>query len=235
MKLVVRKEADRIHKKDTWKTSAYAFVPYQTHFGELCGFADDVIEPGAGFGMHPHQNMEISTIVTTGAQLHKDNTGTVATIDKNTVQVMSAGTGIMHSEYNASKTEQVHSFQIWVYPRLQNVAPGYRRCIFTAADKLNKLLLVISPDGSNNSASINQDAYFSLLELHAGHTIVYKLHKPGNGVYIHHVAGYTQVEDYETEPGDGVGVYDTDEVTLKALQHSKLIFVEVPMHRGVKL
>lgn len=235
MKIVVRKDADRIHKKDTWKTSAYAFVPYQTHFGELCGFADDVIEPGAGFGMHPHQNMEISTIVATGAQVHKDSTGGVATIDETTVQVMSACTGIMHSEFNASETKQVHSFQIWVYPKLQNVAPGYRQCVFKPADNLNNILLVISPDGRNQTATINQDAYFSLLELQAGHTIVYKLHQPGNGVYIHHVAGHTQVEGYEPGPGDGVGVYETDEVTIGAVQHSKLIFVEVPMHRGVKL
>lgn len=116
MKNILINNNDRIHKQDAWKKSAYSFVPYQTNFGELCGFADDIVEPGQGFGMHPHQNMEISTIVIGGSQAHKDNTGSEGVINMNCVQTMSAGTGIMHSEYNASESESFHSFQIWVYP-----------------------------------------------------------------------------------------------------------------------
>jgi redox-sensitive bicupin YhaK (pirin superfamily) len=104
----------RWHKQDSWKKSAYAFVPNQTHFGELTGFADDIVNAGEGFGMHPHQNIEISTIVVTGSQVHKDNTGSEGIIDQNSIQTMSAGTGIMHSEFNISKSESFHSYQIWV-------------------------------------------------------------------------------------------------------------------------
>ena len=105
MKSILKLGSKRIHKKDAWKESWYAFVPYQTNFGELCGFADDIVEAGQGFGMHPHQNMEITTILISGSQAHKDNTGGEGIINENSVQTMSAGTGIMHSEFNASQTE----------------------------------------------------------------------------------------------------------------------------------
>lgn len=104
MKTIIKSSTSRIHKKDAWKESWYAFVPYQTNFGELCGFADDIVEAGQGFGMHPHQNMEITTILISGSQAHKDNTGSEGIINENSVQTMSAGIGIMHSEFNASQT-----------------------------------------------------------------------------------------------------------------------------------
>ena len=126
MKFLHRPSQDRWHKQDEWKKSAYAFVPYKTNFGELCGFADDVVAAGKGFGMHPHQNMEISTIVVDGEQAHRDDTGSEGIIDRNCVQTMSAGTGIMHSEYNRSETASFHSFQIWVYPKTLNVTPGMK-------------------------------------------------------------------------------------------------------------
>lgn len=235
MKLIVRKNEDRWHKKDAWKKSAYGFVPYQTHFGELCGFADDVVDAGQGFGMHPHQNMEISTIVFKGAQSHKDNTGSEGTIDTTKVQTMSAGTGIMHSEYNASKTESFHSFQIWVYPKKPDVAPKHDQFTFRSEDKLNQILLTISPDKRNQTAGINQDAFFSLAELEPDKQIIYTMNMPDNGVYIHVVEGEVKIANNNLMEGDALGVYETSEVHIEASKHTHLIFVEVPMKRGIKL
>jgi redox-sensitive bicupin YhaK (pirin superfamily) len=235
MQHIVRRNAERIHKTDAWKKSAYAFVPHQTHFGELCGFADDWVNAAQGFGMHPHQNMEITTIVVQGMQAHKDNTGSQGIIDNGTIQTMSAGTGIMHSEFNASDSEAFHSYQIWVYPKTQNVAPRYGAFKFAAEDKLNKVLLSISPDGRDGSATINQDAFFSVLTLQAGQTITYNINLQGNGVYIHTAAGGIQIAGVSLAEGDAMGCYETNEVSITALETSELVFVEVPMQRGIKL
>jgi len=233
MKTVLRNSQDRIHKQDAWKKSAYAFVPYQTHFGELCGFADDVVEPGQGFGMHPHQNMEISTIVISGAQAHKDNTGSEGVITENCVQTMSAGTGIMHSEFNASDTASFHSFQIWVYPKKENVKPRHEKFSYQAEDKLNKVLLTLSPDGRNGTAFINQDAFFSVSKLETGNSLSYKMNLKNNGVYIHCASGSISIDDNKLEAGDAIGVYETDLFSIHSIEDAELIFVEVPMVRGI--
>ncbi|MDX2191632.1 MAG: pirin family protein [Bacteroidota bacterium] len=235
MKYILRKSEDRIHKKDEWKTSAYAFVPFQTNFGELCGFADDIVQPGKGFGMHPHKNMEISTIVIDGAQSHKDDTGSEGIVDAKCVQTMSAGTGIMHSEYNASATESFHSFQIWVYPKELNVLPRHEKFVFDPKDKKNRVLLALSPDGRNNTAKINQDAFFSLSELEKDMKVNYTMNMSNNGVYIHCAKGTVNIEDNLIHEGDAIGIYETSAISILALQNAELIFVEVPMQRGIKL
>lgn len=235
MKFLHKPNHDRIHKKDRWKTSAYAFVPNQTNFGELCGFADDIVNAGEGFGMHPHQNMEISTIVVAGSQTHKDNTDSEGIIHQNSIQTMSAGTGIMHSEFNASKTEPFHSYQIWVYPKVLNVKPRHETFTYQPAEKLNKILLTLSPDNRINSALINQDAFFSVSRIEKEVVLEYKMNLRGNGVYIHCVNGSTTVDNYILKEGDALGVYETEAVTIKSLQDAELIFVEVPMGRGIKI
>ena len=235
MKFLHRPNESRWHKQDAWKKSAYAFVPNQTHFGELTGFADDFVHAGEGFGMHPHQNMEISTIVVRGAQAHKDNTGSEGIVNENCVQTMSAGTGIRHSEFNASKTEPVHSYQIWVYPKQLDVEPRHEQFIYKPSEKLNKILLAISPDKRQKSAAINQDAFFSLLELEKDNSISYKMNIAGNGVYIHNVKGNAIIENHEINTGDAIGIYETTELNIKADENTHLIFVEVPMERGIKI
>jgi quercetin 2,3-dioxygenase len=235
MKFLHRPNESRFHKQDTWKTSAYAFVPNQTNFGELCGFADDVVNGGEGFGMHPHQNMEISTILVAGSQAHKDNTGSEGIIHPNSIQTMSAGTGIMHSEFNASKTEAFHSYQIWVYPKELNVQPRHETFTYQPKDKLNTILLALSPDRRNNSALINQDAFFSVSHIEKDTTLEYTMNLRGNGVYIHCVSGIIAIEENTLNVGDALGVYETDFFTIKALEHTELIFVEVPMHRGITI
>ena len=235
MKFVLRNNADRIHKQEAWKKSAYAFVPYQTHFGELCGFADDVVEAGQGFGMHPHQNMEISTLIISGSQMHKDNTGSEGIIQENCIQTMSAGTGIMHSEFNASQTESFHSFQIWVYPKMENVKPRYGKFCYQAKDKLNKILLTLSPDGRTETARINQDAFFSVSQLEKGNSVIYKMNLNGNGVYVHCATGSIEIDNKKLYPGDAIGIYETDIFSIKSLENAEILFVEVPLHRGIKL
>jgi quercetin 2,3-dioxygenase len=235
MKFLHRPSKDRWHKQDAMKKSAYAFVPHQTHFGELCGFADDVVYGGQGFGMHPHQNMEISTVVIDGVQAHKDNTGSEGLITANSVQTMSAGTGIMHSEFNASKTETFHSFQIWVYPKLKDVKPRHEKFEYDPSDKQNKVLLALSPDKRNGTALINQDAFFSVSKLQNGKALEYKMNMTGNGVYIHCAKGHINIEDYQLDSGDALGVYETSSVNISATEDTEIIFVEVPMQRGVKV
>ncbi len=235
MKYLIRKNNDRIHKRDSWKRSAYAFVPYQTNFGELCGFADDVVEAGQGFGMHPHKNMEISTIVISGAQAHKDNTGSEGIVDPNCVQTMSAGTGILHSEFNASATEAFHSFQIWVYPKVENVQPRHAKFNYQREDKLNKVLLALSPDGRQGTEMINQDAFFSVSKLEKGQAITYRMNQEHNGVYLHCATGSIETEKIELESGDAIGVYDTSTFSVIAHEDAELFFVEVPMNRGIKI
>ena len=235
MKVILRSSNDRIHRQDAWKKSAYSFVPYQTNFGELCGFADDVVEAGQGFGMHPHQNMEISTIVISGSQAHKDNTGSEGVIDENCIQTMSAGTGIVHSEFNASETESFHSFQIWVYPKLENVKPRHGKFTYQPEDKLNNILLAISPDGRNGTAVISQDAFFSVSRLEKGNSIEYIVNLKDNGVYIHCANGSVEIDSKLLNAGDAIGVYETNAFSINSITDSELIFVEIPMHRGIKL
>ncbi len=235
MKYLLRPDKDRWHKQDSMKKSAYAFVPFQTNFGELCGMADDVVFPGKGFGMHPHENMEISTIVISGAQAHKDNTGSEGIFAGNSVQTMSAGTGIMHSEFNASDSESFHSFQIWVYPKVKDVKPHHEKFTYEPEEKLNKILLALSPDGRKGTALINQDAFFSVSKLQSRKTIEYKMNKTDNGVYIHCANGSVQVDDYVLNAGDAIGAYDGERVIISANADADLIFVEVPMQHGINV
>jgi quercetin 2,3-dioxygenase len=233
MRFLLRPSTSRLHRDDGWKKSWYAFVPGQTHFGELTGFADDIVAGGGGFPLHPHRDMEISTIVTQGAQVHEDSTGGRQLVDAHTVQTMSAGTGIRHAEVNASPTEAFRSYQIWMYPKQAGAAPRYGSFTFTPEHKRNTFLLALSPDERGGSTRIGQDAFFSLSALDAGMERSYAMHLPGNGVYIHCAEGRVVVEGQVLNAGDALGVYDTASVAIRAEYASELILVETPMHRGI--
>ena len=222
-----------MHRTDQWKKSAYAFVPYETHFGELCGFADDVVAAGQGFGMHPHRDMEITTVMLTGAQRHEDSTGSTRVVDRGTVQTMSAGTGIRHSEFNASAVESFHSYQIWVYPRARSTVPRHETFQYEPTDKRDRFLLALSPDRREGSALIGADAFLSLASLTAGSTSRYALRSAGNGVYVHCAAGAVRVAGHALAAGDAVGLWDIDACDIVAGDESELVLVEVPMQRGV--
>jgi redox-sensitive bicupin YhaK (pirin superfamily) len=210
-------------------------VPHQTHFGELTGLADDVVNAGQGFGMHPHQDMEITTVMLRGSQVHADSTGRSHTVDATTVQTMSAGTGIRHSENNGSATESFHSFQIWVHPKELGVQPRYEAFHYAPADKRDRFLLALSPDRRAGSALINQDAFFSVSSLTAGKKVSYAMNLPANGVYVHCASGRVDVAGVALGPGDALGVYEVDAVEVTAQAASELVLVEVPMVRGVRL
>lgn len=235
MKTLYRPDQDRIHRTDSWKTSAYAFVPFETHFGDLCGFADDVVAPGRGFGMHPHRDMEISTIMIRGAQRHVDTTGARRTIGINTVQTMSAGSGIEHSESNDSSTEPFHSYQLWVYPKVAGGPARHETFTYAPSDKHNRFLLALSPDRRDGSARIAQDAFFSVAAFEAGARAVYPMRVPGNGVYLHCVSGAVDVAGKHLRPGDAIGIWETDEVELAVTGAVELVAIEVSMVKGVQV
>jgi redox-sensitive bicupin YhaK (pirin superfamily) len=233
MKTLFRPDRSRIHRTDDWKQSAYAFVPYETHFGELCGFADDVVAPGRGFGMHPHRDMEISTILLAGAQRHEDSTGGKHLLGTNAVQTMSAGTGIRHSELNASATDPFHSYQIWVYPRRPGGAPRYETFAHRPEDRKDRFLLALSPDRRDGSAMIGQDAFFSVAALRSGFFGRYAMYGTGTGVYVHCASGAVEIAGQRLGPGDAIGIWEVDGVEVAAHEASELVLVEVPMARGV--
>jgi quercetin 2,3-dioxygenase len=235
MPILYRPSSGCMHRKDASKTSWYSFVPYQTNFGALCGFADDTVAGGVGFPMHSHADMEISTIVTSGAQLHRNSTGGDQLVTPESVQTMSAGTGIRHSEMNASATEPFRSYQIWVYPKRLDTAPRYGTFSFEPKQKLNTCLLTLSPDQRDGSALIGQDAFFSLSTLEAGRSLHYSPYIKGNGTYIHCVAGEVDVNGQTLEAGDAVGLHDIDHIKTSAIESSELILVEVPLERGIKV
>lgn len=235
MQIIHRPSAARMHRKDDWKTSAYAFVPYQTHFGELCGFADDVVAPGQGFGMHPHRDMEITTVMLRGAQRHEDSTGERRILEANAVQTMSAGAGIRHSEGNASAEQPFHSYQIWVYPRHPGGPARYETFRYEPEARRGRFLLALSPDRREGSALIGQDAFFSLATLDPGTTIPYELRGTGNGAYVHCARGEVSVAGHRLGAGDAAGIWDTASFELEVLAEAELVVVEVPMQRGVRV
>lgn len=233
----------QIHKADTrgfadhgWlKTNhTFSFASYhdneRVHFGMLRVLNDDIVEGGMGFGTHPHDNMEIVSIPISGSLEHKDSMGHVQVIKEGEVQVMSAGTGVLHSEYNHSKTEDVNFLQIWVFPKESNIEPRYDQKIFTDADKKNKFLTVVSPDKNDSKAMwINQDAYFSLTRIDAGKEIEYSVNIKGNGIYLFVIEGNITVDGKEFSKRDGIGIENTDRVTIKSNSDSYILAIEVPM------
>jgi len=234
----------KIHKSDTrgfadhgWLKSkhTFSFASYydmsRTHFGMLRVLNDDIVEGGMGFGTHPHDNMEIVSIPLSGSLEHKDSMGNIAVIKKGEVQIMSAGTGVRHSEYNHSKTEEVKFLQIWIFPKERNIKPRYDQKVISDAEKKNEFLTVVSPDKDDNDAMwINQDAYFSLCKVDAGNEISYDVKIKGNGVYLFLIEGDVIIEEKEFNRRDGVGIEDTERVLIKSKSDSYILAIEVPMN-----
>ena len=198
MKAILHKAADRGHVNFGWLDSHHSFSfghyndPEKIHFGALRVLNDDVVSGGGGFGTHPHDNMEIVSIPLKGNLEHKDSIGTHAVIRQNDVQIMSAGTGIQHSEKNQHEGEEVRFLQIWVFPKEKNIKPRYDQKTFNPADRLNKLKTVVAPDDVD-AVWINQDAWFSLGKFENGHIENYKIKNDGNGVYAFVPVSYTHL------------------------------------------
>jgi len=235
MKTVLHKAATRGHADHGWLNSWHTFSfasyndPLRMHFGELRVLNDDTVAAGMGFGKHPHDNMEIISIPLEGDLEHGDNTGTIAVIKKGDVQVMSAGTGIIHSEKNKNSDKQVKFLQIWIFPNEKNVKPRYDQETFSDKEKHNKLATVVSPMGENEGVNINQNAWFSLGNLDKDTQLTYTVKQKGNGVYAFLVEGDATINDIVLSRRDGLGITETDMLTIKADSQAEILLMEVPM------
>ena len=218
-----------------WLDSFHSFSfgqyhdPNKIHFGALRVVNDDSIAGGGGFGTHPHDNMEIVTIPLEGKLAHKDSTGNEGVIKKGDVQIMSAGTGIRHSEYNASSTEYAKLLQIWVFPKLKNIKPVYSQRAFDLKNRKNNWQVVISPDPEEQALNINQDARFSLVDLEAGKTIGYKMKWKNSGLYLFVVEGAIKSSGQLLSKRDALGISETVQININAVGDSQLLAIEVPL------
>jgi len=234
MKTVLHKAGSRGHANHGWLNSYHSFSfggyhhPDRMHFGALRVLNDDTVAAGMGFGKHPHDNMEIVSIPLMGDLQHQDSTGRNEIIRAHDVQIMSAGSGIAHSEMNASKTEEVKFLQIWVFPKLKNIEPRYEQKSFLPENRLNQILTVVAPDDSN-AVFINQDAWFSLGSFSKDLSIEYPIKKTGNGVYVFVLSGSVTVNGELLENRDGLGVSETEVLTIVANTESELLLIDIPM------
>jgi quercetin 2,3-dioxygenase len=197
------------------------------HFGALRVLNDDIVLGGEGFGTHPHANMEIVTIPLSGALAHKDSTGTSETIETGEVQMMSAGKGITHSEFNASKTEPVSLLQIWVLPKLKNIEPRYAQKKFAVAERANKWQIVVGGDA--DGLPINQDTVFALANLDEAKSLTYTTQFENSGLFVFVIEGSLKVQDIVLENRDALGIWETSTIELNASSKSQILLIEVPM------
>lgn len=218
-----------------WLQTRYSFSfanwynPERIHFGALRVLNDDAIEGGQGFGAHPHDNMEIVTIPTAGALEHKDSMGNTSVIRANEVQIMSAGTGVYHSEFNHEKKKPTKLFQIWVFPKTRNIPPRYDQALFDPAERINRWQRVVSPDRETGALWINQDAWFSLASLEAGKSIEYRRHLPENGMYLFLIEGSATAAGTSLSARDALGASEAESMEIRAQDKAELLMIEIPM------
>lgn len=205
------------------------YDPSRMHFGVLRVLNDDNIAGGMGFGQHPHDNMEIITIPLEGALEHQDNMGNKEVVKANDIQVMSAGTGVVHSEYNANKDQLVKLFQIWLFPNKKDVTPRYQQITLNESDRINHLQQILSPNEADEGVWIHQDAWFHMGKLSSGFTTDYHIKKEGNGVYIFVINGTVTIDGHTLNTRDGLGVWDTAQFNLKADSDCEVLLMDVPM------
>jgi redox-sensitive bicupin YhaK (pirin superfamily) len=235
MKMILHAANTRGHANHGWLDSYHTFSfagyhdPSRVNFGALRVLNDDVVQGGRGFGAHPHDNMEIISIPLKGALEHGDNTGGRGIIKSGEVQIMSAGSGIAHSEANASKTEPVNFLQIWVFPKEQDIDPRYDQKQFEKADRTNKFQTVVAPEKDNGALWINQDAWFSLATLTNGFRGDYAIKRNGNGVYVFVIEGEVKISNQSLSKRDGMGIWDTDKISVEATADAELLLIDVPM------
>jgi hypothetical protein len=235
-KTVFHQAETRGHANHGWLDSyhTFSFANYfnaeRVHFGVLRVLNDDQIAPSMGFGMHPHDNMEIISIPLEGELEHRDSMGNVAIIKQGDIQVMSAGKGIRHSEYNKSQTEVGKFLQIWVLPNQRNVAPRYNQISLNTADRQNKLQQILSPNSEDEGVWIHQDAWFYLGSFEKGFAIQYDFKKSGNGLYAFVIRGSFTIDNQVLKQRDGFGIWETDNIKITSMNSdSEILLMEVPM------
>ena len=226
----------RGHANHGWLNAHHSFSfanyhdPAKVHFGVLRVLNDDIVAPGMGFGKHPHDNMEIITIVLDGVLEHADNMGHTETIVPNEVQVMSAGTGVYHSEYNHSKDKSVNLIQSWIFPNKKAVKPRYDQTKFAPEDRVNQLQTLVSPiDNADPGLKIHQDAWIYRTTLEAGKTVTLTPHSKDHGFYIFVLDGKINAGEQVLGKKDALGISDIDSVILTGVDTSDILIYEVPM------
>ena len=234
---VLHKAGSRGLANHGWLVSRHTFSfanyydPDRINFGVLRVLNDDFVAAGKGFGTHPHDNMEIISIPLEGDLEHRDSMGNVAVISKGDVQVMSAGTGITHSEYNKNSDRPVNFLQIWLFPKSQHVKPRYDQITLKTEDRLNKLQQILSPDPQDAGVWIHQDAWFHMGIFDEGFETKYQIRKSGNGVYAFVLKGSFTIDGTELSERDGLGISDADAVDIKSGQAgSEILLMDIPMN-----
>lgn len=234
---ILHKANTRGHANHGWLNAYHSFSfaswynPERVQFGVLRVLNDDTVAAGMGFGTHPHDNMEIITIPLEGDLAHKDSMGNAETIKTGDIQVMSAGTGIQHSEFNPNADHHTKLFQIWLFPKVRNVAPRYQQITLDTSDRHNKLQQILSPNADDAGVWIYQDAWFHMGNLDKGTTIDYNRKKVGNGLYVFVIKGSVKVDGQELEQRDGLGITDFDKVSFEATSDAEVLLMEVPMEQ----
>ena len=213
---------------------SFSFANYydseRVQFGALRVLNDDIIAPGMGFGTHPHDNMEIITIPLDGALEHKDSMDNIGVIETDEIQVMSAGSGVYHSEYNKNKDQSVSLLQIWVFPNKKNVTPRYDQKNIKDLKKVNSFYPIVTPNQNGPGMWIHQDAWFHLGEFDKETRINYNINKKGNGVYAFIIEGSVQIDGESLEKRDALGLWDTESFELLANPNSRILLIEVPLN-----
>lgn len=236
MNTVLHKANTRGHANHGWLDTNHTFSfgnyrhPERMHFGVLRVLNDDTVSAGKGFGTHPHDNMEIISIPLEGDLEHQDSMGNKAVIKKGDVQVMSAGTGIFHSEYNKNQDQEVKFLQIWVFPNKREVEPRYDQISIEEVQKENQFYQILSPNMDDDGVWIHQDAYFFMADFtEAGHEEELKVKNTDNGIYFFVIEGEVEIEGQELSKRDGFGIWNKESVKVKSKGNSKVLAMEVPM------
>lgn len=237
IKTVLHKANTRGHADHGWLNAYHSFSfaswynPERIQFGMLRVLNDDTIAAGMGFGTHPHDNMEIITIPLEGDLAHKDSMGNAEVIKTGDVQVMSAGTGIQHSEFNPNADQRTKLFQIWVFPKYRNVTPRYQQITLDETEQKNNFAQILSTNADDAGVWIYQDAWFFLADFDKDFAKTYAINKEGNGLYVFVISGSITVDGQELETRDGFGIWDFTNLEIKATTEAKFLLMEIPMNQ----
>ncbi|MBK6701190.1 MAG: pirin family protein [Saprospiraceae bacterium] len=218
-----------LHSKHTFSFANY-YDPNRMHFGVLRVLNDDTVSAGMGFGTHSHNNMEIISIPLEGDLEHKDSMGNTTVIRKGDIQIMSAGTGIQHSEYNKNKDAEVKFLQIWIIPNKKNVTPRYDQITLNPIDRKNQLQQIISPNPDDAGIWIHQNAWFYLADFDTDFSLSYSIKSKENGLYIFILNGQIQIIDLTLHSRDGLGIWDTDRIEIKVTANTSFLLMDLPMN-----
>ncbi len=233
---VLHRASTRGDANHGWLKSRHTFSfanyydPERMHFGAIRVINDDIVAPGMGFGTHPHDNMEIISIPLKGDLEHKDSMGNTTVIRNGDIQVMSAGTGIKHSEYNKNDDRPVKFLQIWIFPNKRGVTPRYDQITLNIEDRKNRFQQILSPSSEDEGVWIHQNAWFHISDLEKGKSLDYELKSPENGLYVYVLDGDVIVDGHALSTRDGLGIWDTNKVSFTAESKTSLLLMEVPMN-----